>query len=189
MRRNFIIIGAVCLSAAVLSFGVFMEKGKSVDTLKPLRAADNIVTVAEEISRLDVVGEGSDEKVDPEVSETVEMDKAKEYGKKEMYGNKSSEKRIGNSQSKSTSVQTHTKAHTHNFIPVYGTRQVERTKSVPYTKCYACGADMTGNPGHIDKHLLNNEGNVHYGTEYRQEKYFVSEQYVKGYQCSCGASK
>lgn len=189
MRIKFIIIGAVCLSAAVLSFGVFMEKGKSVDTLKPLRAADNIITVAEEISRLDVVGEGSDEKVDSEVSDTVEMDKAKEYVKKEMSGNKSSEKRIGNSQSKNMSVQTHTKAHTHNFIPVYGTRQVERTKSVPYTKCYACGADMTGNPGHIDKHLLNNEGNVHYGTEYRQEKYFVSEQYIKGYQCSCGASK
>lgn len=189
MRRKFIIIGVVCLSAAVLSFGVLREKGKSVDTVKPLRAADNIVTVAEKISRLDAAGEGSDEKVDPEVSEMVETDNAEEYVKKEISGNKGSEKRVGNSQSKSTSVQTHTKAHTHNFIPVYGTRQVECTKSVPYTKCYACGADMTGNPGHIDKHLLNNEGNVHYGTEYRQEKYFVSEQYIKSYQCSCGASK
>ena len=189
MRRKFIIIGAVCLSAAVLSFGVFMEKGKSVDTVKPLRAADNIATVAEKISRIDAAGEGSDEKVDPEVSKMVETDNAEEYVKKEISGNKGSEKRASNSQSKSTFVQTHTKVHTHNFIPVYGTRQVERTKSVPYTKCYACGADMTGNPGHIDKHLLNNEGNVHYGTEYRQEKYFVSEQYIKGYQCSCGVSK
>lgn len=189
MRRKFIIIGAVCISAAVLSFGIFMEKGKSVDTVKPLRAADSIITVAEKISRIDAAGEGSDEKVDPKVSETVETDNAEEYVKKEISGNKSSEKRASNSQSKSASMQTHTKSHTHNFIPVYGTRQVERTKSVPYTKCYACGADMTGNPGHIDKHLLNNEGNVHYGTEYRQEKYFVSEQYIKSYQCSCGASK
>ena len=104
MRRKFITIGAVCISAAVLSFGILMEKGKSVDTVKPLRVADSIITVVEKISRINAAGEGSDEKVDPEVSEKVEMDKAKEYVKKEMSGNKSSEKRNGNSQSKSIDV-------------------------------------------------------------------------------------
>ena len=79
--------------------------------------------------------------------------------------------------------------HQHNWEKVYGTKQVEHTKQIPYTKCYVCNEDMTNNPGHIDKHLLNGESNVHYGTEYKIEKYYTEEPYVKGYECSCGAVK
>lgn len=79
--------------------------------------------------------------------------------------------------------------HQHNWEKVYGTRQVEYTKQTPYTKCYVCNGDMTNNPGHIDKHLLEGESNVHYGTEYKTEKYYTEESYVKGYKCSCGAVK
>lgn len=80
-------------------------------------------------------------------------------------------------------------SHKHNWEAVYKTRQVAHTRQVPWTKCYTCGADMTGNPGHIDQHLLNGDSNVHYGTEYRSETYYTSEQYVSGYKCSCGAVK
>ena len=80
-------------------------------------------------------------------------------------------------------------SHTHNWVKVYGERQVERTRQVAWTKCYACGADMTGNISHIDKHLLNHETNVHYGTEYRTEVYYETETYVAGYKCSCGKTK
>lgn len=79
--------------------------------------------------------------------------------------------------------------HTHSWTAVYGTRSIPHTKQVAWTKCYCCGADMTGNPGHIDIHLTNHESNVHYGTEYRTETYYTQEQYVTGYKCSCGATK
>ena len=79
--------------------------------------------------------------------------------------------------------------HTHSWTPVYAERQVEKTKEVAWTKCYACGADMTGNISHIDQHLLNHESNVHYGTEYRMEVYYETETYISGYKCSCGKTK
>lgn len=79
--------------------------------------------------------------------------------------------------------------HTHTWEPVYAERQVETVKLVPWTKCYCCGADMTGNVCHIDEHLLNGDSNVHYGTEYREEIYYETEEYVSGYRCSCGKTK
>ncbi len=79
--------------------------------------------------------------------------------------------------------------HTHSWEPVYAERQVELVKLVPWTKCYACGADMTGNVYHIDEHLLNGDSNVHYGTEYREEIYYETEKYISGYSCSCGKTK
>ena len=79
--------------------------------------------------------------------------------------------------------------HTHSWEPVYAERQVEKVKLVPWTKCYCCGADMTGNVYHIDEHLLNGDSNVHYGTEYREETYYETEKYVSGYRCSCGKTK
>lgn len=79
--------------------------------------------------------------------------------------------------------------HTHSWKAVYAERQVEKTKEVAWTKCYACGADMTGNISHIDQHLLNHESNVHYGTEYRTEVYYETETYISGYKCSCGKTK
>ena len=79
--------------------------------------------------------------------------------------------------------------HTHSWEPVYAERQVEKVRLVPWTKCYCCGADMTGNVYHIDEHLLNGDSNVHYGTEYREETYYETEKYVSGYRCSCGKTK
>jgi len=79
--------------------------------------------------------------------------------------------------------------HTHSWEPVYAERQVEKVKLVPWTKCYCCGADMTGNVYHIDEHLLNGDSNVHYGTEYREEIYYETEKYISGYCCSCGKTK
>jgi len=79
--------------------------------------------------------------------------------------------------------------HIHSWQPVYAERQIEKTRQVAWTKCYACGADMTGNISHIDQHLLNHETNVHYGTEYRTEVYCETESYVSGYKCSCGETK
>ena len=79
--------------------------------------------------------------------------------------------------------------HTHSWEPVYAERQVELVKLVPWTKCYCCGADMTGDVYHIDEHLLNGDSNVHYGTEYREEIYYETEEYVSGYSCSCGKTK
>lgn len=79
--------------------------------------------------------------------------------------------------------------HTHTWEPVYAERQVETVKLVPWTKCYCCGTDMTGNVYHIDEHLLNGDSNVHYGTEYREEIYYETEEYVSGYRCSCGKTK
>lgn len=79
--------------------------------------------------------------------------------------------------------------HTHSWEPVYAERQVELVKLVPWTKCYCCGADMTGNVYHIDEHLLNGDSNVHYGTEYREETYYETEKYISGYRCSCGKMK
>ena len=79
--------------------------------------------------------------------------------------------------------------HTHTWEPVYSNRQIEKIKMIPWTKCYACGADMTGNVNHIDEHLLNGDSNVHYGTEYREEMYYETEEYISGYKCSCGEIK
>lgn len=90
---------------------------------------------------------------------------------------------------KKNQTKPKTAVHTHKWEPVYSTRDVEKTRQVAWTKCYCCGADMTGHPEHIDQHLLNHESNVHYGTEYRTETYYVPEKYISGYRCSCGATK
>ena len=79
--------------------------------------------------------------------------------------------------------------HIHSWEPVYSERQVEKTRQAAWTKCYKCGADMTGNPSHIDQHLLNHETGVHYGTEYRTEIYYETERYIARYRCVCGASR
>ena len=91
--------------------------------------------------------------------------------------------------SKRDSAAEKAAAHIHSFEPVYSVRQVEKTRQTAWTKCYKCGADMTGNPSHIDQHLLNHETGVHYGTEYRTEIYYETERYIARYRCVCGASR
>lgn len=101
---------------------------------------------------------------------------------------KSEEIRIDNSSERDSAAEK-AATHIHSFEPVYSMRQVEKTRQTAWTKCYKCGADMTGNPSHIDQHLLNHETGVHYGTEYRTEIYYETERYIAGYRCACGASR
>ena len=111
---------------------------------------------------------------------TVNKEAVTESGSEETRKDKSS---------KHDSAAEKAAAHIHSFEPVYSVRQVEKTRQTAWTKCYKCGADMTGNPSHIDQHLLNHETGVHYGTEYRTEIYCETERYIAGYRCACGASR
>ena len=105
-------------------------------------------------------------------------------------GAESGSENTKNSKSFKTDLATEKAAeHSHSWEPVYSVRQVEKTRQTAWTKCYKCGMDMTGNPSHIDQHLLNHETGVHYGTEYRTEIYYETERYIAGYRCACGASR
>lgn len=119
-------------------------------------------------------------------SEVVEKQKSSSQKKSNAGSSKSKDQ---TSSKPKEPAKTETPKHTHKWEPVYATRQVEKTREVAWTKCYCCGADMTGHPEHIDQHLANHENNVHYGTEYRIETYYETEKYVSGYKCSCGARK
>ena len=111
---------------------------------------------------------------------TVNKEAGVESGSEELRKDKSS---------KHDSAAEKAGKHIHSWEPVYSERQVEKTRQAAWTKCYKCGADMTGNPSHIDQHLLNHEAGVHYGTEYRTEIYYETERYIAGYSCACGASR
>ena len=111
---------------------------------------------------------------------TVNKEAGVESGSEELRKDKSS---------KHDSAAEKAGKHIHSWEPVYSERQVEKTRQAAWTKCYKCGADMTGNPSHIDQHLLNHETGVHYGTEYRTEIYYETERYIAGYRCACGASR
>ena len=111
---------------------------------------------------------------------TVNKEAGVESGSEELRKDKSS---------KHDSAAEKAGKHIHSWEPVYSERQVEKTRQTAWTKCYKCGVDMTGNPSHIDQHLLNHETGVHYGTEYRTEIYCETERYIAGYRCACGASR
>ena len=111
---------------------------------------------------------------------TVNKEAGVESGSEELRKDKSS---------KHDSAAEKAGKHIHSWEPVYSERQVEKTRQTAWTKCYKCGVDMTGNPSHIDQHLLNHETGVHYGTEYRTEIYYETERYIAGYSCACGASR
>lgn len=111
---------------------------------------------------------------------TVNKEAGVESGREELRKDKSS---------KHDSAAEKAGKHIHSWEPVYSERQVEKTRQAAWTKCYKCGVDMTGNPSHIDQHLLNHETGVHYGTEYRTEIYYETERYIAGYSCACGASR
>lgn len=111
---------------------------------------------------------------------TVNKEAGVESGSEELRKDKSS---------KHDSAAEKAGKHIHSWEPVYSERQVEKTRQAAWTKCYKCGVDMTGNPSHIDQHLLNHETGVHYGTEYRTEIYYETERYIAGYSCACGASR
>lgn len=111
---------------------------------------------------------------------TVNKEAGAESGSEELKKDSSSER---------DSAAEKAVKHIHSWEPIYSERQVEKTRQAAWTKCYKCGVDMTGNPSHIDQHLLNHETGVHYGTEYRTEIYYETERYIAGYSCACGASR
>ena len=130
--------------------------------------------------------ETESEPVEPTVAKVTKSSQKTESAKVNTVVTKATEK----DKKKDSETQGETQvSHTHSWQPVYGERQVEKTRQVAWTKCYVCGADMTGNISHIDQHLLNHETNVHYGTEYRTEVYYEAETYVAGYKCCCGKTK
>lgn len=108
---------------------------------------------------------------------------------KEVGAESGSEELKKDSSSERDSAAEKAVKHIHSWEPIYSERQVEKTRQAAWTKCYKCGVDMTGNPSHIDQHLLNHETGVHYGTEYRTEIYYETERYIAGYSCACGASR
>ena len=129
-----------------------------------------------------------------EVSEKTKSQEAEKKPKAEAKENvkekpKQKEQKAETLEEPEKPKETEPPRHTHSWEPVYAERQVEKVKLVPWTKCYCCGADMTGNVYHIDEHLLNDEPNVSYGTEYREETYYETETYISGYSCSCGKTK
>lgn len=80
-------------------------------------------------------------------------------------------------------------AHTHDWVAVYDTRQVEKTREEAYSRCSVCYQDCTGNEaGHGEQHLLAGEGGG-YSVVYREVPYYELEEYVSGYSCNCGATK
>ena len=157
-----------------------------------MKDAEN--TVAGEITENTAEEEAKDSKAEEVTDECIKAaEKAEKPQKtpqnmtvKKEAGTESKSEEKDNS-SKRDSAAEKAAAHIHSFEPVYSVRQVEKTRQTAWTKCYKCGADMTGNPSHIDQHLLNHETGVHYGTEYRTEIYYETERYIAGYSCACGA--
>lgn len=165
-----------------------------------MKDAEN--TVAEEITSVSLENTAEDETKDSkEEKVTDECIKASEKAEKpqntpqNMTVNKEAGEKSESEELKKDKSSKHDSAaekaaeHIHSWEPVYSERQVEKTRQTAWTKCYKCGVDMTGNPSHIDQHLLNHETGVHYGTEYRTEIYYETERYIAGYRCACGASR
>lgn len=182
MKRKFAIICICVFSAAGISAGIISNTDSAADVkeTETIKAAD--VKTAEGIEKSSTetyIGK-----------DNVENRKTQSVVKVE-NNESATEDSVSSNKKKFTSVKAETNqtVHNHNWEQVYDTRKVRKVKHIPYTKCYACNEDMTGNPNHIDEHLLNGESNVHYGTEYKEEVYYESEKYVSGSRCSCGAVK
>lgn len=189
MNRKWIM--TLCVAAVMMLSAAAASAGNTKD-------AEN--TVAGEITSVSFENTAEEEVKDSRAEEmTDECIKASEKAekpqktpqnmtvKKEAGTESKSEEKDNSSERDSAAEKA--AAHIHSFEPVYSVRQVEKTRQTAWTKCYKCGADMTGNPSHIDQHLLKHETGVHYGTEYRTEIYCETERYIAGYRCACGASR
>ena len=165
------------------------ERETSIKTESPVETADLQEVVDTEIreeSAEEVDSKEVSEKTKPQETEKKPKADAKE---KNIEKPKQEEQKAETTENPEKPKEPETPRHTHSWELVYAERQVEKVKLVPWTKCYCCGADMTGNVYHIDEHLLNDEENVSYGTEYREETYYETESYISGYKCSCGKTK
>ncbi|MBS5334535.1 MAG: hypothetical protein KHY62_03360 [Firmicutes bacterium] len=177
-------IAAVMILSAAAAYAVSMKDAENTV------AGEITENTAEEKAKDSKAEEVTDECI--KASEKVEkprntpqnMTVNKEAGEE----SESEEIREDNSSERDLAAEKAAK-HIHSWEPVYSERQVEKTRQTAWTKCYKCGVDMTGNPSHIDQHLLNHETGVHYGTEYRTEIYYETERYIAGYSCACGASR
>ena len=161
-----------------------------------MKDAEN--TVAGEITENTAEEEAKDSKAEEVTDECIKASEKAEKPRntpqnmtvnKEAVTESGSEETRKDKSSKHDSAAEKAAEHIHSWEPVYSERQVEKTRQAAWTKCYKCGVDMTGNPSHIDQHLLNHETGVHYGTEYRTEIYYETERYIAGYSCACGASR
>lgn len=173
-----------------------MEKSKPEnETERQTDYAENVCLETEMESRRN---EETEEVESKGISETEETQESVKQSEPESTGKENT--KTGKTEQKAETAQSEQEktnepdepeppGHIHSWEPVYAERQVEQVKLVPWTKCYCCGADMTGNVYHIDQHLLDGESNVHYGTEYREEVCYETETYLSGYRCSCGETK
>ena len=189
MNRKWIM--TLCVAAVMMLSAAAASAGNTKDAENT--GAGEITSVSFENTAEEEVKDSRAEEVTDECIKVAE--KAEKPQKtpqnmtvKKEAGTESKSEEKDNS-SKRDSAAEKAAAHIHSFEPVYSVRQVEKTRQTAWTKCYKCGVDMTGNPSHIDQHLLNHETGVHYGTEYRTEIYYETERYIAGYSCACGASR
>lgn len=191
MNRKLIItlcIAAVMILSIAAAYAVSMKDAEN--TVAGEITSASLEKTAEEKAKDSKAEEVTDECIkaaekaekaqDTPQNMTVNKEAGAESGSEELKKDKSS---------KRDSAAEKAVKHIHSWEPVYSERQVEKTRQAAWTKCYKCGVDMTGNPSHIDQHLLNHETGVHYGTEYRTEIYYETEMYIAGYRCACGASR
>lgn len=176
-----------CIAVILLCVIGFSERGDTEQT-------NNRTAVAAEVkpSEERIAEDKQEAKEQPANEESQTIQAKRVETKEEVSASSSTESKKQSTKTDKSSDAEASKevsAHTHNWVPVYAEKTVEKTRQVAWTKCYACGADMTGNISHIDQHLLNHETNVHYGTEYRTEVYYETERYISGYKCECGKTK
>lgn len=193
MKKRLIAAAALILITVALITGIKAgeERTSFADARKEPAQQEKRADKAEETDMNETDSSKEEDSIQREKQTEAAAGKNSESGKSRMKNASSGEK--AGSSALSVKAEKSTKAsdetHTHSWSATYGQRQVEKRRQVAWTKCYACGEDMTGDPHHIDRHLLDHEPNVHYGTEYRIEVYYETESYVSGYKCSCGATK
>ena len=79
-------------------------------------------------------------------------------------------------------------AHTHSWQPVYKTEQVPVYGTQSYVVCDVCGAKNVSRD-HMVNHAKNGEGSASHTEQEKVITGYTTEQYIKYYQCSCGATK
>lgn len=177
-------VAAVMLLSAAAAYAVSMKGAENT-------GAGEIISASFKNSAEEKTKESKAEEVTDECIKASEKEEKTRNTPQNMTVNKEagteSKSEEKDSSSKHDSAAEKAGKHIHSWEPVYSERQVEKTREVAWTKCYKCGVDMTGDPSHIDQHLLNHEAGVHYGTEYRTEIYYETERYIAGYSCACGA--
>ena len=196
-KKIYIIIAiavAVLLIIGAVAAGAISNKDAKRSEEK---STESTVSVQEETEATD----NQDAEVKEESTKTETVAK-KETAKKTTTASTKTTNKTDNS-SKNTSSSSTSKnnqstsstkpSHTHSWTAVY--KEVDNgyyeTKTISYTKCHICGADISGFAvSHMEAHLDKGEGGS-YGSAVRYEKVWVPviEKVVDYYKCSCGATK